>query len=82
MLWGRAAFMAFPFSMHNIAHPAAGFKHQTHVCCNVITKNVCLLLELYTENRFTRLVAISILDLYGTGVLILSISFFTASCAM
>ncbi len=33
--------MAFPFSMLNIAHLAAGFKSQTHVYCNVIAKAVC-----------------------------------------
>ena len=42
MLWGRAASMAFPFSMLNIAHLAVGFKSQTHVYCNVIAKAVCL----------------------------------------
>ena len=26
--------MAFPFSMLNIAYPAAGFKSKTHVYCN------------------------------------------------
>lgn len=46
MLWGRAASMAFPFSMLNIAHLPAGFKNQTHVivmwlwklsdCCTLI----------------------------------------------
>ncbi len=30
--------MAFPFSMLNIAHLAAGFKRQTHVYCYVIAK--------------------------------------------
>lgn len=35
--------MAFPFSVYNIAYPAAGFKSQTHVYCNVIAKAVCLL---------------------------------------
>jgi len=43
MLWGRAASMAFPFSVYNIAHLVAGFKSQTHVYCNVIAKAVCLL---------------------------------------
>ena len=38
---GRAASMAFPFSMLNIAHLAAGFKSQTHVYCNVIAKAAC-----------------------------------------
>ena len=38
---GRAASMAFPFSMLNIAHLAAGFKSQTHVYCNVVAKAVC-----------------------------------------
>ena len=38
---GRAASMAFPFSMLNIAHLAAGFKSQTHVYCNVVVKAVC-----------------------------------------
>ncbi len=33
--------MAFPFSMLNIAHLAAGFKSQTHVYCNVVAKAVC-----------------------------------------
>ena len=34
--------MAFPFSVYNIAYPAAGFKSQTHVYCNVIVKVACL----------------------------------------
>ena len=33
--------MAFPFSMFNIAHLAAGFKSQTHVFRNAIAKAVC-----------------------------------------
>ncbi len=28
---GRAASMAFPFSMFNIAYPAAGYKSRTHL---------------------------------------------------
>ena len=35
--------MAFPFSILNIAHLAAGFKNQTRVYCNVIVKVACLL---------------------------------------
>lgn len=33
--------MAFPFSVYNIAHLAAGFKSQTHVYSNVIAKAAC-----------------------------------------
>ena len=33
--------MAFPFYVYNIAYPAAGFKNQTHVCCNMIAKVAC-----------------------------------------
>ena len=33
--------MAFPFYVYNIAYPAAGFKSQTHVYCNMIAKAVC-----------------------------------------
>ena len=38
---GRAASMALPFSVFNIAYLAAGFKSQTHVYCNVVVKAVC-----------------------------------------
>ena len=41
--------MAFPFSMLNIAHLAAGFKSQTHVYCNVIAKAVCCPLILLSD---------------------------------
>lgn len=52
MLWGRAASMAFPFSMLNIAHLAVGFKSQTHVYCNVNAKAVCPLIVLSGDSTF------------------------------
>ena len=36
MFWGRAASMAFPFSMFTIAHLTTGFKSQARVYCNRI----------------------------------------------
>ena len=64
--------MAFPFSMLNIAHLAAGFKSQTHIYCNVIVKAVCCLLVLLSgdstfQNIHRNTPQAHILDCNGVG---------------